>query len=108
MWPWSDRELTGDLLAITMREAQITAQLEHPNIPAVHSIAVDEDGRPYFTMIRLQGRTLAQVLGEERPSTNRCLTLMQQIASAVAFAHNRGVIHRAQHDRQECSKHNNG
>jgi serine/threonine-protein kinase len=82
-------------------EAQVTAQLAHPNIPPVHEIGELSDGRPYFTMKEVRGVTLAQVLdeahrdplGATRWSEQRRLELFQKVCAAVAYAHARGVAH---------------
>jgi serine/threonine-protein kinase len=81
-------------------EAQITGQLEHPNIVPVHELAVDEHGVPYFTMKLVQGLSFHQWLyGSSRPvgSTERLeegLEIFAKVCDAVAYAHHRGVIHR--------------
>jgi eukaryotic-like serine/threonine-protein kinase len=82
-------------------EAQITGQLEHPNIVPVHELAIDEDrGVPYFTMKLVQGVSLTRWLHDPaRPlgSTDRIadsLEIMVKVCDAVAYAHHRGVIHR--------------
>jgi hypothetical protein len=81
-------------------EAQITGQLEHPNIVPVHELAVDERGIPYFTMKLVQGVSLARWLHDgTRPpgSTERIaesLEVFLKVCDAVAYAHHRGVIHR--------------
>jgi len=84
-------------------EAQITGQLEHPNIVPVHELAIDEHGRPYYTMKLVRGTTVAAILDRlaredaeaiERFSLVALLTIFQKICDAVAFAHSRGVIHR--------------
>lgn len=77
-----------------VREAQITAQLEHPGIPSVHALGVDATERPYFTMERLEGAPLSErtAAGPMRPA--EALRLFRAIAYAVAFAHERGVLHR--------------
>lgn len=49
-----------------IEEAQITGQLEHPNIVPVHELGVDAKGRPFFAMKMIRGQTLAQVLDELR------------------------------------------
>ncbi len=85
-----------------VREAQVTAQLDHPNIPAVHALGIDQVGRPFFTMTRLRGRALSEILAARRTdleeagtfSTPRLLRIFLQVGSAVAFAHSRGVVHR--------------
>ena len=90
------------LLAHLIQEAQITAQLEHPNIPSVHALGIDEAGRTFFTMTRLRGQTLQELLDRRREdpqaraeiTTGRLLRILLQVSYAVAFAHSRGVMHR--------------
>lgn len=85
-----------------IEEAQITGQLEHPNIVPVHDIGVDGNGSLFFTMKLVRGRSLADVLDLVRkndPSVVtftrfRLLRIFIQVCNAVAFAHNRGVVHR--------------
>lgn len=85
-----------------VREARLTAALEHPNIVPVHEIGVADDGRPYFTMKLLGGESLHSVLqkldaGEpeyrQRYTLSRLLQIFLGAGHAVAFAHSRGVIH---------------
>jgi hypothetical protein len=81
-------------------EAQITGQLEHPNIVPVHELAIDERGVPYFTMKLVQGISFHRWLRD----TNRALgatdrieeglEIFTKVCDAVAYAHHRGVIHR--------------
>ena len=81
-------------------EAQITGQLEHPNIVPVHELAVGDNGVPYFTMKLVHGVNLRQWLANpERPpgSAERLeqgLDIVLKVCDAVAYAHHRGVIHR--------------
>jgi serine/threonine-protein kinase len=81
-------------------EAQITGQLEHPNIVPVHDLAISDQGVPYFTMKLVQGVTFARFLAHgSRPpgSTERLeqgLEIFMKVCDAVAYAHHRGVIHR--------------
>ncbi|MBI4612081.1 MAG: hypothetical protein HY720_00565, partial [Planctomycetes bacterium] len=51
-------------------EAQVTGQLEHPNIVPVHELDIAPDGRLYFTMKRVRGRDLEKVLREEATSNS--------------------------------------
>ena len=86
-------------LARFLNEARITSQLDHPGIVPVHEAGADEEGRVYFTMKLVQGRTLAELLelhavGNERWTLARMLGILQRVCEAVAFAHERGVIHR--------------
>ncbi len=92
-----------DLRDRFLREARVQGQLEHPSVVPVYDIGVDHEGREYFTMKRVRGRTLEQVikgLREGDPhcvrkySRRRLLTAMSRICLAVAFAHERGVVHR--------------
>ncbi len=81
-------------------EAQITGQLEHPNIVPVHELALDDNGVPYFTMKLVQGQGFHQWLLDARyrpGSTERLeegLEIFLKVCDAVAYAHHRGVIHR--------------
>jgi eukaryotic-like serine/threonine-protein kinase len=81
-------------------EAQITGQLEHPNIVPVHELALDASGVPYFTMKLVQGTGFHHwLLDPNRPpgSTERMeegLEIFLKVCDAIAYAHHRGVIHR--------------
>ncbi|HEY3495169.1 MAG TPA: protein kinase [Polyangiaceae bacterium] len=81
-------------------EAQITGQLEHPNIVPVHELSLDESGVPYFTMKLVQGAGFHHwLLDPNRPpgSTARLeegLEIFLKVCDALAYAHHRGVIHR--------------
>ncbi len=81
-------------------EAQMTGQLEHPNIVPVHELAIDPRGVPYFTMKLVQGTSFERWLRDpKRPlgSTERIeegLEIFLKVCDAIAYAHHRGVIHR--------------
>ena len=84
-------------------EARVQGQLEHPSIVPVHDLGVRPDGSDFFTMKRVIGRTLQQVLRDlkrrERATTatysrRRLLAAFQSVCLAAEFAHQRGVIHR--------------
>jgi tetratricopeptide (TPR) repeat protein len=80
-----------------LEEARITGQLQHPGIPPVHEIGRLTDGRPFFSMKLIAGRTLAELLQERSsPQTDlpRFVPIFEQIAQTVAYAHSQGVIHR--------------
>jgi WD40 repeat protein/serine/threonine protein kinase len=86
-----------------IKEAQITGQLEHPNIVPVHDFGTDVRGRLFFAMKLVRGRTLASIIAWHRSDTieasaefplTRLVSMLIQVCNAVAFAHNRGVIHR--------------
>jgi eukaryotic-like serine/threonine-protein kinase len=101
--------IRGDLGdAATMRrkfvaEAQATSQLEHPGIPPVHDIGVTPDGKVYFTMKVVRGKTLAQVLqdlvlrSKEARATyslHKLVSVLERVTEALHFAHERGIVHR--------------
>ena len=93
------RSVHPALLARFLEEAQVTGQLDHPGIVPVHEVGIDEQGRAYFTMKLVAGRTLAEIYrcrakGDPDWSTPKVLGLIQRACEAVAFAHERGVIHR--------------
>jgi eukaryotic-like serine/threonine-protein kinase len=78
-------------------EAQVTAQLAHPVIVPVHAMGRLPDGRPYYTMKLVEGRTLAALLEGMPAPAERRMEFVQtfgQVCQAVAFAHGQGVIHR--------------
>jgi serine/threonine-protein kinase len=81
-------------------EAQITGQLEHPNIVPVHELAVDQHGVPYFTMKLVQGISLQRWLLDGRfplgspERLEQGLDIFVKVCDAIAYAHDRGVIHR--------------
>ena len=82
-----------------IREAQITAQLDHPNIAPVYEMGVDRLGNRYFTMKRIEGDTLADWCARagRQPGFSEVLSEMMaaflKVCEAVAFAHSRGVLH---------------
>ena len=86
-----------------VREAQITAQLEHPNIVPVHELNVDEREQPFYTMKYVHGVSLGEVLQKlaARHTPDNCkfsldslLTAFQKVCDAIAFAHSKRIIHR--------------
>ncbi|MCA9540383.1 MAG: SUMF1/EgtB/PvdO family nonheme iron enzyme, partial [Myxococcales bacterium] len=86
-----------------MDEARVTGQLQHPGVPPVYDLGRLGDGRLFFAMKRIEGRTLRDViedLREQDAETTRLfgrvrlLTLFAQICRAMAYAHSRGVMHR--------------
>lgn len=86
-----------------IEEAQVTGQLEHPNIVPVHEIGVDMNGRLYFTMKKIEGRSLAEIFDArseggretaEEFGLSRLLRIFLLVCDAVSFAHSKGVIHR--------------
>ncbi len=77
------------------REARAAGRLQHANAVTVTDFGSTSDGLVYIVMELLEGRTLRDVLAREAPlDVARAVSIMLQISSAVAAAHNAGVIHR--------------
>lgn len=76
-------------------ETQTLARLSHPNIVAIDDIGRTRDGRPFFVMERLRGRTLFQQVRDrgELPLPE-ALEVVRQVLGALRAAHQIGVIHR--------------
>ena len=72
-------------------EAEVIAQLNHPNIVTLHAVGEDA-GRPYFVMKLARGGTLAQRQGAFTP--REAALLAARLARAVHHAHGHGVLHR--------------
>lgn len=77
-----------------MREARLTACLDHPAIPPVYEAGTTKDGEIYMLMKLIRGRTLADCLKSRSYSQRAALEALQRVAEAVAYAHSKGVIHR--------------
>jgi serine/threonine protein kinase len=74
-------------------EAQILATLEHPGIVPVHEVGTLADGRTFYVMKRVRGRTLLEHLRDVADLGER-LRIFERVCEPVAFAHAHGVIHR--------------
>lgn len=78
-----------------LREAQLSGSLEHPNIVPIYDLGVEADGSMFFTMKRLRGRSLEQLLTDKGAgSLLDRLDIFRKVCDAMAFAHAAGVIHR--------------
>ena len=80
-----------------IREARLTALLEHPNVISVHDVGVDKEGKPYFTMDLKVGDGLDVVLQKALadggcPLSDR-LEIFLKVCDAITYAHSRDVIH---------------
>ena len=87
------------------REAEITGQLEHPNVVSLYQYGNDSrTGEPFYAMRFVGKRTLADAIDEyhDQCSSGACdplvlhrlLTVFLDVCQAIAYAHSRGVIHR--------------
>jgi WD40 repeat protein len=79
-----------------VREALVTAQLQHPSIVPVHDAGRWPGGEPFYAMKLVSGRPLDEVLRDKHTLADRLamLPVILAVAEAVAYAHSRGVIHR--------------
>ncbi len=86
-----------------LREARVTAQLQHPATVPVYEIGHDLEGRLYFTMKKVEGDTLREILdkqtlGDDQAiatyNLDRMLGIIIQVCNALSYAHVHGVVHR--------------
>jgi serine/threonine-protein kinase len=84
----------ADVKSRFLREAQMAAQLSHPNIVPIYAVD-DSDGVVYFAMGLVEGETLAQSLAHDpRPHVDVVRRILREVAEALAYAHAHGVVHR--------------
>jgi eukaryotic-like serine/threonine-protein kinase len=79
-----------------LREARITARLQHPGIVPLYDVGRFPDGTPFYTMRQVSGQTLDDAIAA-RPTLAERLTLLPVIIAvgeAIAYAHSRRVVHR--------------
>ncbi|MEO7971020.1 MAG: serine/threonine-protein kinase, partial [bacterium] len=77
------------------REARAAGRLQHTNAVTVTDFGQSKDGYVYIVMELLEGRTLRDILAKEAPlDAARSVSIMLQVAAAVAAAHEAGIIHR--------------
>jgi serine/threonine-protein kinase len=86
-----------DLVRRFLEEAKVTGRLQHPGVAPIHEVGRLPDGRPFFAMKLVGGRTLAALL-QDRPDLAyelpRLLKVFEQVCQTLAYVHSRGVIHR--------------
>ena len=74
-------------------EAEAAATLRHPGIVGIHETG-EHDGRPFFSMEFVEGRSLESLAKEETITPHQAARYLAKIALAVQAAHERGVLHR--------------
>ena len=79
-----------------IREALITARLQHPSIVPVHEAGRWPSGEPYYVMKLISGMSLKELIASKHDLDQRMSLLPNVIAmaEAMAYAHSQGVIHR--------------
>lgn len=98
-----EKERNASARSDFLREAQLTGQLEHPNILPVHGLSVGSKGEISLAMKLMEGHTWAEMLhpqtSKQREAAKDATTvdhlrILLAVCNAVSFAHSRGVIHR--------------
>ena len=84
---------TGEDRDRFLREARSVAQLRHPGIVSVHEVGEHEEV-PYLVSDFVRGLTLSDLLTGHRPSPREAARLVAEVAEALQYAHDQGVIHR--------------
>jgi serine/threonine protein kinase len=74
-------------------EARAAAQLQHPNIVAIHEIG-EHEGQHHYSMDFVDGENLADLCDGKPLPSKQAAELTATIADAVQFAHQRGILHR--------------
>lgn len=86
-----------------LREVRVQGQLEHPAVVPVYDLGIHSDGRPFFTMRRLRGATLREIIAGRRDGDpevtkehpqRRLLSDFTGVCLAIDYAHQHGVVHR--------------
>ena len=75
------------------QEARVVAALEHPHIVPLYANGI-EDGIPWMSMRLLAGGDLRTLVDSGRQDVKRTVEILQAVASALDYAHARGVVHR--------------
>ncbi len=75
------------------REAEVAAELQHPNIVTIYSVG-EIDGHAYYVMDYVQGRNLAEMVADMPLPWQTAARYMRKVAAAVDYAHSKGVLHR--------------
>jgi serine/threonine protein kinase/tetratricopeptide (TPR) repeat protein len=77
-----------------LREARAAGAIRHPNVATIYEVDETADGRPFIVMEYCEGETLSQRLRRRALDTAEFLAIARQIASGLAAAHAKGLIHR--------------
>src|SRR5262249_5704042 len=80
-------------LARFRAEAEAVAGLQHPNIVQVYEVG-EQDGLPFFSLEFVEGGSLAQRLDGTPLPAGQAAALVETLARAIHYAHQRGIVHR--------------
>jgi serine/threonine protein kinase len=84
----------ADRKARFFREARSAASIRHANIATIHEVGETADGMPFIVMEYCEGETLSQRIRRRPVESAEFLSIARQIASGLAAAHEKGIIHR--------------
>ena len=76
------------------REIRLAAQLQEPHIVPVLSSGTTREGLPYYTMPFVRGESLRQRLSRGPLSIPEAMSILRDVARALAYAHEQGIVHR--------------
>ncbi len=77
-----------------VEEARLTARLDHPGVVPVHDVGETPEGKPFFAMKRIRGRSLHEVIHTgDMPLLSERLDVVKRVCEAAAYAHDAGVLH---------------
>lgn len=88
-----DRVTSEDLVQRFLKEAKAIGRLSHPNIVTVYDVGHDQ-GTIYIAMEFLEGTPLNEIIQQGNVSFEKIIDLGTQMATAVDYAHSKGIIHR--------------
>ena len=91
-----------------VREAEVTARLEHPCVVPIHDLQYDAEGQPFYVMKLVQGETVETAIqrfhdadrnakrdpGERSLALRELLNRFVAVCTTIAYVHDRGVLHR--------------
>jgi serine/threonine-protein kinase len=91
-----------------LREARVTANIQHPGTVPLYELGRDREGQLFFTMKKVDGRDLRDILFDLRQEVpdvvdkfplTRLIDILIQVCQTIAYSHDQGVIHR---DLKSC------
>jgi serine/threonine protein kinase len=95
----TSQQNTASLLRF-VREAQITAQLQHPGVLPIYELGLDEQSQLFYTTRFIEGESLTDLLDHlaagnrpEAPTFLALIGIWQKVCDVLAFAHSRGLVH---------------
>ena len=78
-----------------LREARVSAMLQHPNTMPTYELGRNRKGHYYFTMKLVHGYTFREIINyRERYDLSQLVDIVIQVAHALEYAHSHGVVHR--------------